>query len=835
MKSTDGKTSQVNHLPEAVTLVKKETIKSFAHTKRVGNYLLGRTLGVGSFAKVKEGLHLTTGEKVAIKVIDKKRAKTDNYVRKNLRREGKLLQLIRHPNVVSLYEVMETDNSYYLVTELCRGGDLMEYITAKKRLPESEVSKFIRQIVSAVDYLHRLGIIHRDLKIENLLLDANKDIKLIDFGLSNFIRVANSPDGTRAQEFCVTQCGSPAYAAPELLNHEKYGLQVDLWSIGVNMYAMLTGGLPFTVEPFNIKALYAKMRDRQMNPVPDDLTRDCKDLLRKFLNPDPARRITITEALSHPWLATGNKPLPRHPCPNKMRTSDLDADILSHMSENLGFRMGEVIKFVTCNTPSPACATYHLYLSRVSRYNLEQRSSGQMTPAGNRKTGEDTRITLHLQDMRAKTEMKNNKEHPPHTSTSGVISPTPRLQSRGLTSVTTEGTDTTYNSKKDSGISTDASNIDSSDRKENRNPLTRYDSIDLNTDKLLPDSPTHSDVSSSSLKDITANSPTLRHFSKRALHEPTVTVSTTVGVVSARQNQHIDIGRELIDKLTTPSKGKVVGFGNSRDERCNHAQGETNALRKSVPSPTRNVSHPMTRQSHAEENSEALVNKERQSIYNKYKLHMKVNTVDKPSNNQIGDENNNLVTGNQPAQIRRYIQNNKLLIRRGMVKTDLNSANKPHDNNVYIVNADPYPQPSPSINRIIPKQLIPFRSAQDRPRLSEIHPLHDLKQYQKAKTSESMSLHGKNVLNTYAGDSSPASKRPVSPPQKPAVVRRKLAKRHRIGELTPPGSHVIQDPDPILNTDLLITDILDMKICTEGMSCDRKSPLPSISPQHSHR
>jgi Neu-associated kinase len=116
---------------------------------------------------------------VAIKVIDKKKAKEDAYVSKNMRREGKLLQMIIHPNIIQLYELMETENSYYLVTELCEGGDLMDYICARKYLTEACTRKFIRQIISAVDYLHRIGILHRDLKIENLLLDKNLNIKLI--------------------------------------------------------------------------------------------------------------------------------------------------------------------------------------------------------------------------------------------------------------------------------------------------------------------------------------------------------------------------------------------------------------------------------------------------------------------------------------------------------------------------------------------------------------------------------------------------------------------------------------------------------------------------------
>ncbi|XP_064594721.1 hormonally up-regulated neu tumor-associated kinase homolog A-like [Liolophura sinensis] len=387
--------SIMQHLPLKVTEVSKETIKNFAHTKRVGNYLLGRTLGEGSFAKVKEGLHVLTGEKVAIKVVDKKRAKEDSYVRKNMRREGKLLQMVHHPNIIRLYEIMETENSYYLVTELCRGGDFMEYICQKKRLNEKEVKKYIRQIISAVDYLHRLGILHRDLKVENLLLDENGDIKLIDFGLSNSIRGSTMREGQRMQEFCVTQCGSPAYAAPELLGHKHYGTKVDAWSIGVNMYAMLTGSLPFTVEPFNIKTLHNKMLTGQMNPVPDYLTRECRDLLRKFLTPDPEKRLSLGDAMKHPWVSEGkNRPLEPIPCPNRIRSEEICDDILHHMSDFHGYRISDVMRHVTSNMPGPQTAMYHLFKHRLDKYKALQRVRGKV-PA-NEVRNKENRMSLLL-------------------------------------------------------------------------------------------------------------------------------------------------------------------------------------------------------------------------------------------------------------------------------------------------------------------------------------------------------------------------------------------------------------------------------------------------------
>lgn len=354
--SKDGFEAENIVIPSNFLISTKEIIARFPHNKRVGHYLLGRKLGEGSFAKVKEGLHTLTGQKVAIKVIDKKKAKEDAYVSKNMRREGKLLQMIIHPNIIQLYELMETENSYYLVTELCEGGDLMDYICARKFLSEACTRKFIRQIISAVDYLHRIGILHRDLKIENLLLDKNLNIKLIDFGLSNYTK----------SELCITQCGSPAYAAPELLAHKKYGSKVDVWSIGVNMYAMLTGNLPFTVEPFNIKSLYNKMMKNEMNPIPDHLSKSGEDLLRRLLNPDPLKRISLKEAMEHPWINEGySNVLKPFPYPNKPTEDQVNPTILRYMNSNMEFSVSEVAENIKSNKPSSSLATYYLLLNKV--------------------------------------------------------------------------------------------------------------------------------------------------------------------------------------------------------------------------------------------------------------------------------------------------------------------------------------------------------------------------------------------------------------------------------------------------------------------------------------
>ncbi|XP_025751387.2 hormonally up-regulated neu tumor-associated kinase [Manacus vitellinus] len=302
--------------------------------------------------------------KVAVKVIDKKRAKKDTYVTKNLRREGQIQQMIRHPNIAQLLDILETENSYYLVMELCPGGNLMHKIYEKKRLEEHEARKYIRQLILAVEHLHRAGVVHRDLKIENLLLDEDNNIKLIDFGLSNCAGILGYSDPFS------TQCGSPAYAAPELLARKKYGPKIDVWSIGVNMYAMLTGTLPFTVEPFSLRALYQKMVDKEMNPFPTQLSSAAINFLRSLLEPDPAKRPNIQQALANRWLNEnypGRAP-PNVTYPNRIHLEDLSQSVLLHMTEKLGYKNSDVINTVLSNRASHTLAIYFLLNKKLERY-----------------------------------------------------------------------------------------------------------------------------------------------------------------------------------------------------------------------------------------------------------------------------------------------------------------------------------------------------------------------------------------------------------------------------------------------------------------------------------
>jgi serine/threonine protein kinase len=263
--------------------------------KIIGHYILGKTIGEGTFGKVKLGQHTLTTEKVAVKILEKERIKDVSDVER-VAREIHILKLIRHPNIIQLYEVksiqiIETPKHLFLIMEYASGGELFDYIVAKTRLDEKEACLFFQQIISGIEYIHKLGVVHRDLKPENLLLDNNKNIKIVDFGLSNTYKPG---------ELLQTACGSPCYAAPEMIAGKKYaGLKVDLWSSGVILYAMLSGYLPF--EDPNTSELYRKILNCEYE-VPEWISRPGVDLIRVVLDTDPDTRFTISQIRGHSWF-----------------------------------------------------------------------------------------------------------------------------------------------------------------------------------------------------------------------------------------------------------------------------------------------------------------------------------------------------------------------------------------------------------------------------------------------------------------------------------------------------------------------------------------------------
>eukprot|EP00794_Sanderia_malayensis_P000605 gene605-1267_t len=374
----------MEYLPKEVSTVCKADLEHFNQSKRVGSYLLGETIGEGSFAKVKIAIHVSTGEKVAIKIINKKKAREDRYVSRNLKREAEIMQLVRHRNVVRLLEVMETDAFYYLVTELCTGGELLDKICCRKYFDEDTTRKYIQQLISAVLTMHRNRVVHRDLKIENFLLDEDDNLKIVDFGLSNVLPEAALETWQRigmCPLLLTTHCGSPAYAAPELLAQEPYGAQVDVWSIGVNMFAMLTGNLPYTMEPFSIIDLYHKMMQRKITPFPKRISQGARDLILQLLEPIPQKRITLQHAANHPWLKSTEQTATScvTTAAENQSSNEINQNVVLHIAENMGMNMKELIASVSKNRATHSSAIYFLLNERLKRYEERLRNSETRT------------------------------------------------------------------------------------------------------------------------------------------------------------------------------------------------------------------------------------------------------------------------------------------------------------------------------------------------------------------------------------------------------------------------------------------------------------------------
>ncbi|XP_075304283.1 MAP/microtubule affinity-regulating kinase 3a isoform X3 [Odontesthes bonariensis] len=251
-----------------------------AQQPHVGNYRLLKTIGKGNFAKVKLARHIPTGREVAIKIIDKTQLNPNSL--QKLFREVRIMKILNHPNIVKLFEVIETERTLYLVMEYASGGEVFDYLVAHGRMKEKEARAKFRQIVSAVQYCHQKHIVHRDLKAENLLLDADMNIKIADFGFSNEFTMGNKLD---------TFCGSPPYAAPELFQGKKYdGPEVDVWSLGVILYTLVSGSLPFDGQ--NLKELRERVL-RGKYRIPFYMSTDCENLLKRFLVLNPAKRGTL--------------------------------------------------------------------------------------------------------------------------------------------------------------------------------------------------------------------------------------------------------------------------------------------------------------------------------------------------------------------------------------------------------------------------------------------------------------------------------------------------------------------------------------------------------------
>ena len=261
----------------------------------IGDYIVKHTIGKGTFSRVKLGINKYSGEKVAIKILDKLKIVEKEDLERIIR-EMRMLSELDNEHVIKVYQIYEDDNHYLIIMEYCEGGELFNYIVEKQKLSENETAFFFYQIIKGVEYIHSKGIAHRDLKPENLLLDKDKKIKIIDFGLSNYF------DGIQKLE---TPCGSPCYASPEMVGGNKYnGFFIDVWATGIILFAMLCGYLPF--EDDNNDILFKQILSGKIN-YPSYLSEMSKDLLNKIIETEPEKRIKIEEIKKHPFYLLGKK------------------------------------------------------------------------------------------------------------------------------------------------------------------------------------------------------------------------------------------------------------------------------------------------------------------------------------------------------------------------------------------------------------------------------------------------------------------------------------------------------------------------------------------------
>ncbi|KAI7904417.1 kinase-like domain-containing protein [Cokeromyces recurvatus] len=331
------------------TRSQKECHQRYVLAKTIGNYTLQQSIGKGSMGKVKLAVHNVTGEKIAVKIVPranlqllsnptymhgktiqqiaKERAREENREVRTIR-EAHIMMLLRHPNIVGLKDLVFQGPYFYILMDYVNGGQLLHYIVKRQRLSDRRTRLFSRQIVSALDYLHRNSIVHRDLKIENIMIDkSGRHVKIIDFGLSNL--------------FCperqlTTYCGSLYFAAPELLRAHPYnGPEVDIWSLGVVIYVMATGSVPF--DDKSMPGLHEKIKRGHVN-YPAHLSEDCKDLLSRIFVTDPSRRIIMTDIIHHPWMNKEASPINNHLPFRKPLSLPLNPKVIERISQ--GFNLG---------------------------------------------------------------------------------------------------------------------------------------------------------------------------------------------------------------------------------------------------------------------------------------------------------------------------------------------------------------------------------------------------------------------------------------------------------------------------------------------------------------
>lgn len=337
-------------------------LKEVTLGKRIAFYKIRNELGSGNFSQVRMGLHALTKEKVAIKILDK--TKLDQKTQRLLSREISCMERLHHPNIIRLYEVVETLAKLHLVMEYAPGGELFTKISNEGRIAEAECKPIYAQVISAVSHMHSKNIIHRDLKAENVFYAANGFVKVGDFGFSTYCKMSDTLN---------TFCGSPPYAAPELFKDENYiGSPVDTWALGIMLYFMITGVMPFRAD--TVAKLKKCILDGHFT-IPSYVSNTCQQLLRSVLKQSPSERYGIEQIQSAQWLQGQEYPAPHpsyHLTPSFRRESASSEELtVLDQLKALGIADGQLEGTRDQDSRNSITGTYRIALHRLQRKRLE--------------------------------------------------------------------------------------------------------------------------------------------------------------------------------------------------------------------------------------------------------------------------------------------------------------------------------------------------------------------------------------------------------------------------------------------------------------------------------
>ncbi|EAX98372.1 CAMK family protein kinase [Trichomonas vaginalis G3] len=313
-------------------------------THSLESYQIKYNIGKGGFAQVYYAIHKLTGTKVAIKIIPKSKFSDDTDSKIRIQREIEILRKIRHPFVAELFDVVETDDNICIIMEYAQNGTLLNYLNEFGPFTEENAKLIFAQLIIVMKYLFsNFQIVHRDIKAENILLDSNNNIRVIDFGLSSY---------QLGGQLFKTQSGSPCYASPELLLCKEYTIAADIWSAGVLLYALVSGNLPFQDQ--NMTKLVQKIAFKELD-YPDNFSDQLIDLLKKILQRDQSKRITLDEIMAHPWVKDSIKTMT-----DKLLQFSLDKEMINSTLKILGFNTTQIEKDLYSNIINQGTISYRI-------------------------------------------------------------------------------------------------------------------------------------------------------------------------------------------------------------------------------------------------------------------------------------------------------------------------------------------------------------------------------------------------------------------------------------------------------------------------------------------